>query len=213
MGGSCSRDTIPPTTGRVGADKKDSMGLAPLHAGGNTTNSAYQPVLNMNRYSSKKSLAQGMLDIALLTANASQLKYVLQYGPKHEFYATLLVMIGVSIFLQGVIAIMTLSLNLAHDCLVERPNFQRTTLAINYINLSLTLTVTFLNIVISALGYTIILGILILLLSSQNINYKENQKAADRMNDMVLALSFVVASLNVVLNSIDLKPIPRNIPP
>merc|ERR1711997_19102 len=36
--------------------------------------------LDANRYATKKTIAQGMLDVALLTANASQLKYVLQLG-------------------------------------------------------------------------------------------------------------------------------------
>lgn len=34
--------------------------------------------IDVNRYATKKTIAQGMLDIALLTANASQLKYILQ---------------------------------------------------------------------------------------------------------------------------------------
>lgn len=41
-----------------------------------------------------------MLDIALLTANASQLKYVLQVGAKHEFYRLMLTLITISISLQ-----------------------------------------------------------------------------------------------------------------
>lgn len=45
----------------------------------------------MNKYATKKTVAQGMLDIALLTANASQLKYVLQLGQRHEFYS---IMVG-----------------------------------------------------------------------------------------------------------------------
>ena len=36
------------------------------------------PRLDANRYATKKTIAQGMLDVALLTANASQLKYILQ---------------------------------------------------------------------------------------------------------------------------------------
>ena len=36
--------------------------------------------LDANRYATKKTIAQGMLDVALLTANASQLKYILQVG-------------------------------------------------------------------------------------------------------------------------------------
>ena len=41
-----------------------------------------------------------MLDIALLTANASQLKYILQVGDKHEFYSLMLGLITTSIILQ-----------------------------------------------------------------------------------------------------------------
>uniref|UniRef100_A0A1B0D6D3 Uncharacterized protein n=1 Tax=Phlebotomus papatasi TaxID=29031 RepID=A0A1B0D6D3_PHLPP len=46
--------------------------------------------MDANRYATKKTIAQGMLDIALLTANASQLKYILQVGEKHEFYTLML---------------------------------------------------------------------------------------------------------------------------
>ena len=38
----------------------------------------FQKQLDPNIYSTKKTVAQGMLDIALLSANASQLRYVLQ---------------------------------------------------------------------------------------------------------------------------------------
>lgn len=56
--------------------------------------------MDANRYATKKTIAQGMLDIALLTANASQLKYILQVGDKHEFYTLMLTLITVSIILQ-----------------------------------------------------------------------------------------------------------------
>lgn len=56
--------------------------------------------MDANRYATKKTIAQGMLDIALLTANASQLKYILQVGEKHEFYTLMLTLITVSIILQ-----------------------------------------------------------------------------------------------------------------
>ncbi|XP_045777577.1 ninjurin-1 isoform X2 [Maniola jurtina] len=64
--------------------------------------------LDANRYATKKTVAQGMLDIALLTSNASQLKYVLQVGPKHEFYMLLLVLISISIILQASAGILAL---------------------------------------------------------------------------------------------------------
>lgn len=56
--------------------------------------------LDANRYATKKTIAQGMLDIALLTANASQLKYILQVGNRHEFYTLMLTLISISIVMQ-----------------------------------------------------------------------------------------------------------------
>merc|ERR1712018_37671 len=66
--------------------------------------------LDANRYATKKTIAQGMLDVALLTANASQLKYVLQVGEKHEFYTLMLGLIITSIILQLLVGIMFLVL-------------------------------------------------------------------------------------------------------
>ncbi|PZC83083.1 hypothetical protein B5X24_HaOG208556 [Helicoverpa armigera] len=67
--------------------------------------------LDANRYATKKTVAQGMLDIALLTSNASQLKYVLQVGPKHEFYTLLVVLISISIVLQVISAVVAVVLS------------------------------------------------------------------------------------------------------
>jgi len=54
-----------------------------------------------NKYVTKKTIAQRMLDIALLTANASQLKYVLQVGKeRHPFYTLMVTLISISIALQ-----------------------------------------------------------------------------------------------------------------
>ncbi|KAF2882130.1 hypothetical protein ILUMI_24052 [Ignelater luminosus] len=66
--------------------------------------------LDANRYATKKTIAQGLLDVALLTANASQLKYVLQVGKQHEFYTLMLSLIIVSIVLQAVLAIVCIIL-------------------------------------------------------------------------------------------------------
>eukprot|EP00093_Oithona_nana_P012955 12955.XXX_261057_259256_1 [CDS] Oithona nana genome sequencing. len=63
--------------------------------------------LDANRYATKKTIAQGMLDVALLTANASQLKYVLQVGEdNHPFYHLMLALIILSIILQVVTALL-----------------------------------------------------------------------------------------------------------
>lgn len=56
--------------------------------------------LDPNVYATKKTIAQGLLDVALLTANASQLKYLLQVGKEHEFYYVMMTLISLSIILQ-----------------------------------------------------------------------------------------------------------------
>uniref|UniRef100_T1K530 Uncharacterized protein n=1 Tax=Tetranychus urticae TaxID=32264 RepID=T1K530_TETUR len=56
--------------------------------------------LDINIYATKKTIAQGMLDVALLTANASQLKYILQLGHQHEFYFLMVTLISMSLVLQ-----------------------------------------------------------------------------------------------------------------
>ena len=54
----------------------------------------------MNHYANKKSAAESMLDIALLMANASQLKAVVEQGPSFAFYVPLVVLISISLVLQ-----------------------------------------------------------------------------------------------------------------
>ncbi|XP_017779637.1 PREDICTED: ninjurin-2-like isoform X3 [Nicrophorus vespilloides] len=63
--------------------------------------------LDANKYATKKTIAQGLLDVALLTANASQLKYILQVGEKHEFYTLMLTLIIISIVLQVTAALIS----------------------------------------------------------------------------------------------------------
>uniref|UniRef100_A0A8C5Z000 Ninjurin 1 n=1 Tax=Marmota marmota marmota TaxID=9994 RepID=A0A8C5Z000_MARMA len=58
-----------------------------------------QPI-NMNHYANKKSAAESMLDIALLMANASQLKAVVEQGPSFAFFVPLVVLISISLALQ-----------------------------------------------------------------------------------------------------------------
>ncbi|XP_034127857.1 ninjurin-1 isoform X3 [Drosophila guanche] len=80
--------------------------MAQIVAGDERVNE--KPILNAwqmkamdaNRYATKKTIAQGMLDIALLTANASQLKYILQVGEQHQFYKLMLILISLSIVMQ-----------------------------------------------------------------------------------------------------------------
>ncbi|KAK2897457.1 hypothetical protein Q8A73_013837 [Channa argus] len=56
--------------------------------------------LNMNHYANKKNAAESMLDVALLMANASQLKAVLAQGHNVSFYTPIITLISISLCLQ-----------------------------------------------------------------------------------------------------------------
>lgn len=55
---------------------------------------------DVNLYQHKKTVAQGMMDLALLSANANQMRYVLQTDGQHPYFYPSLAMIGMSLFLQ-----------------------------------------------------------------------------------------------------------------
>lgn len=64
--------------------------------------------LDVNLYATKKTVAQGMMDLALLTANANQLRYVLEsgkYGNPGANYYISLTLIGFSIAMQLIIGV------------------------------------------------------------------------------------------------------------
>ncbi|XP_015595346.1 uncharacterized protein LOC107267780 [Cephus cinctus] len=60
---------------------------------------------DVNVYQQKKTIAQGMMDLALISANANQFRYVLQTSGRHPFYYPSLIMIGLSLLLQVVVGI------------------------------------------------------------------------------------------------------------
>ncbi|XP_063695911.1 ninjurin-1-like [Culicoides brevitarsis] len=120
--------------------------------------------LNLSRYQTKKSIAQGMLDISLLTANISQLKYVLQVGHKHEFYTLLIMLLSVVIFLQMSTGVLNLSMNLLNDCNVNarhttnnKPNAaDKSSNVISFIVTGSSFLVVVINLLISAFDPTIL---------------------------------------------------------
>ncbi|CAJ1084903.1 ninjurin-1-like isoform X1 [Xyrichtys novacula] len=62
--------------------------------------------LNMNHYANKKSAAESMLDVALLMANTSQLKAVLDQGADFSFYTPVITLIGISLCLQVTVGVL-----------------------------------------------------------------------------------------------------------
>ncbi|XP_052859749.1 ninjurin-B-like [Anopheles cruzii] len=59
----------------------------------------------------KKSFAQNMMDIALLSANTNQLRYVLDLGTKHPYYSTSLSLIILSLVMQVAVGLAMLYCN------------------------------------------------------------------------------------------------------
>ena len=56
-----------------------------------------------NNYHTKKSMAEGMMDLSLLTANANQLKFLLFYNQKSSTFWPTISLIILSLVLQVVI--------------------------------------------------------------------------------------------------------------
>ena len=73
--------------------------------------------VDVNQYATKKTVAQGMMDLALLTANANQLRYVLELQDHSTYFYVNLVLIIISIVLQ-VLVLLMLQLGLGLDNLM-----------------------------------------------------------------------------------------------
>ncbi|XP_031639669.1 GATA zinc finger domain-containing protein 14 [Contarinia nasturtii] len=64
-----------------------------------------QVVPDINVYQQKKNLAQGMMDLALLSANANQLRYVVETYKVHPYYWFSLISISISLILQVAVGV------------------------------------------------------------------------------------------------------------
>lgn len=53
-----------------------------------------------NTFAAKKTVAQGMMDVALITANANQLRYLLEYQRNSPTFYAVLILIIISLLLQ-----------------------------------------------------------------------------------------------------------------
>lgn len=104
--------------------------------------------LDLNDYATRKSFAQGMLDLALLTANASQLKYLLTVGEAHEFYHLLLTLVIVSISMQVFQAVIIIILAVVLD--INKVEEHRKSNILNNILIIFTVISVVINVIISA---------------------------------------------------------------
>ncbi|CAL1265023.1 unnamed protein product [Larinioides sclopetarius] len=109
----------------------------------------YRPGIDVNLYATKKSVAQGMMDIALLTANASQLKYILKEGEESRFYLVNVICIGISITLQLVVGVL-LILNTRYN--INLISHQSRAELVNNLTIIGIFLITVSNVFVSAFG-------------------------------------------------------------
>lgn len=74
-------------------------------------NGVQTPIPDINAYQHKKTLAQGMMDLALLSANANQLRYVLESYERHPYFYPSVVFISISIIFQVCLKLLVLNIN------------------------------------------------------------------------------------------------------
>ncbi|XP_063283636.1 ninjurin-1-like [Pelobates fuscus] len=103
----------------------------------------------MNNYASKKSAAESMLDIALLMANASQMKAVIDQGPAFNYYVLLIVLISLSIVLQIVVGVLLIII-VKHD--LNDPAKHATLENLNNAATGLVFIIVIFNILITSFG-------------------------------------------------------------
>ncbi|XP_065360441.1 ninjurin-A isoform X2 [Calliphora vicina] len=104
---------------------------------------------DINAYQHKKTLAQGMMDLALLSANANQLRYVLESYQRHPYYYPSLVFISLSIIFQIAVGV-GLILNSKYDVKDEK-EICRANKINNYTVIGIFI-ITVVNVFISAFG-------------------------------------------------------------
>ncbi|XP_016988954.1 ninjurin-A isoform X2 [Drosophila rhopaloa] len=112
-------------------------------------NGVETPIPDVNAYQHKKTLAQGMMDLALLSANANQLRYVLETNTQHPYFYPSLLFISLSIIFQiavGVGLIWNGRYNIKNEQEICRAN------KINNYTVIGIFIVTVVNVLISAFG-------------------------------------------------------------
>ncbi|KAF0310908.1 Ninjurin-1 [Amphibalanus amphitrite] len=167
--------------------------------------------LDPNRYATKKTIAQGMLDVALLTANASQLRYVLQVGEEHEFYTLMVTLISLSIILQVLIGVLSLSLNLLRDCRMDREDYARSANGINYTTLAFVFVITTTNVLISAFDCLQAITNVVLSRLDARDTTRTRLLAREYLNHLTLALALFTVCMDAIRTGfgLDVQPTRR----
>ncbi|XP_019732563.1 ninjurin-2-like isoform X3 [Hippocampus comes] len=105
--------------------------------------------LNMNLYATKKTAAEGMLDIALFLANITHMKTVIEQGAGYRYYAAVLTLISFSLALQIVAGILIIVIG-RRD--VNNSTLQKRLDYLNNVTTVIVFITTVLNLFISTFG-------------------------------------------------------------
>ncbi|CAJ1054893.1 ninjurin-2-like isoform X3 [Xyrichtys novacula] len=105
--------------------------------------------LNMNLYATKKTAAEGMLDIALFLANITHMKTVIEQGAGYRYYAAVLTLISFSLALQIVAGVLIIIIG-RRD--LNNPTLQRRLDYLNNVTTIIVFVTTGLNFFISTFG-------------------------------------------------------------
>ncbi|XP_067907856.1 ninjurin-1 [Heterodontus francisci] len=105
--------------------------------------------INFNHYANKKSAAESMLDVALLMANASQLKAVVDQGSTFSYYLPLIILISISLMFQMLVGILLIFI-VKYD--LNDPRKQTKLEILNNISTGLVFVIVIVNIFITAFG-------------------------------------------------------------
>ncbi|KAG7256993.1 hypothetical protein CRUP_038132 [Coryphaenoides rupestris] len=103
----------------------------------------------MNLYATKKSAAEGMLDVALFLANITHMKTVIEQGAGFRYYIAVLTLISFSLALQivaGVLIIIIGRRNLNNSTLQNRLDY------LNNVTTAVVFVTTIINFFISTFG-------------------------------------------------------------
>ncbi|XP_078270785.1 ninjurin-1-like [Rhinoraja longicauda] len=105
--------------------------------------------IDFNHYANKKSAAESMLDVALLMANASQLKAVIDQGSSFNYYIALIILISISLIFQVIVGILLIFI-VKYD--LNDPNKQSRLNHLNNIATGMVFFIVIVNIFITAFG-------------------------------------------------------------
>ncbi|CAG2117462.1 unnamed protein product [Medioppia subpectinata] len=107
------------------------------------------PQMDMNMYATRKTIAQGIMDLGLMCANASQLKYVLLNANQHKYFEVTIALITLSIILQIIVGIVFILLGrLNINFFVDRKKAD----LLNNGSVILIFLITVVNVLITAFG-------------------------------------------------------------